>query len=139
MLNQTSCKILTTDSTFFFTILYLSRTIYHFDPTNFPPNHKLPTQMTAKEQQATRKNVRAQNDAKEFGGKANAVEESVKPGIEISPLQNDDLKCESELALIGPVIEHSNSSLNTVLCTISHLQISPKRSHVSVKSSVEGF
>lgn len=52
----------------------------------------------------------------------------IKPDIEISSIQSDDSKCEPELALI----EQSNNETNTVLCSLSQLEINPKLSEIVV-------
>lgn len=89
------------------------------------------------EPHGTRKNVRTQIDsARESDAKTPVnSDELVKPDIEISSIQNDDSKCEPELALI----EQSNNETNTVLCSLSQLEINPKLSDVVVTDdNVEG-
>lgn len=111
--------------------------MYHFDPTNLPPNYKLPPAMQPNEQsQGTRKKVRTvQTDIiKDRDGKETNNEEIIKPDIEISSIPSDDLKCDTELALI----EQSNNSTNTVLCSVSQLQISPKELETN-ENDIEGM
>lgn len=132
---QFSCALAHYISPFF--LFLFSRTIYHFDPANLPPNHKLPSLNNSMEPHGTRKKVRTQIDPpRESDGKMPAnSDELVKPDIEISSMQSDDSKCEPELALI----EQSNNETNTVLCSLSQLEINPKLSDVVVtEDNVEG-
>lgn len=110
--------------------------MYHFDPTNLPPNYKLPPAIQSNEQlQGTRKKVRTvQTDIKDRDGTETNNEEIIKPDIEISSIPSDDLKCDTELALI----EQSNNATNTVLCSISQLKISLKESETN-ENDIEGM
>lgn len=127
----------------------LQRSIYHFDPTNLPPNHKLPPAMPANESalspgssssssQYSRKRggPRPNNDGREQNdGKNQICDEIVKPDIEISPIPSDDLKCETELAFI----EQSTNATNTVLCSsMNQLELSPKPAEDTIESNIAG-
>lgn len=117
-----------------FSIHTSRRSIYHFDPTNLPPNHKLPPHSNESSQMG-RKRGRPQNDTKDTtDGKNATCDELVKPDIEISPIPSDELKCETELALI----EQSTNATNTVLCSISQLEISPKTSDAATENNIDG-
>lgn len=84
--------------------------------------------------QMARKKGRAQNDTKDTtDGKNATCDELVKPDIEISSIPSDDLKCEPELALI----EQSTNATNTVLCSISQLEMNPKISDAD-ESNIDG-
>lgn len=93
--------------------------------------------MHSNESMARKRDRRPVSDAKDsIDGKNQPCDELVKPDIEISSIPSDDLKCEKELALI----EQTTNATNTVLCSLSQLEINPNTSDaVTENHHVDGM